>query len=66
MARKLNQEDANAIAALRLPGLYRLQEKRIYPQNNLSSHVLGFCDIDDRGLSGIEFVWDQALYSPRE
>jgi cell division protein FtsI (penicillin-binding protein 3)/stage V sporulation protein D (sporulation-specific penicillin-binding protein) len=65
VARKLNQEDANAIAALRLPGLYRLQEKkRIYPQNNLSSHVLGFCDIDDRGLSGIEFVWDQALYSP--
>lgn len=65
VARKVNQQEADAISALNLPGLYRIQEKkRIYPQNVLLSHVLGFCDIDDKGLSGTEFVWDQFLYSP--
>lgn len=28
--------------------------------------VLGFCDIDDRGLSGLEYLWDFLLYTPPE
>ncbi|WP_448807854.1 peptidoglycan D,D-transpeptidase FtsI family protein [Aminobacterium mobile] len=65
IARKISKEKADAIMALNLPGLYRLQEKkRLYPQNSLLAHAIGYCDIDDRGLAGIELVWDQILYSP--
>lgn len=37
---------------------------RKYTNNNLMSHVLGFCDTDNRGQAGIEQVWDNTLYNP--
>ncbi len=37
---------------------------RKYTNNNLMSHVLGFCDADNKGQAGIEQVWDNTLYNP--
>ena len=37
---------------------------RKYTNNSLMSHVLGFCDTDNKGQAGIEQVWDNTLYSP--
>ncbi len=37
---------------------------RKYTNNNLMSHVLGFCDADNKGQAGIEQVWDSTLYNP--
>ena len=37
---------------------------RKYTNQNLMSHVLGFCDINNRGQAGIEQAWDNTLYSP--
>ena len=37
---------------------------RKYTNEHLMSHVLGFCDADNRGLAGIEQKWDEMLYNP--
>ena len=65
LARKTDQKTAEAIRSLGLKGIYELHEKkRLYPNKSLLAHVIGFCDVDDKGLSGIELVWDRVLYSP--
>lgn len=65
LARKVDEETAAKIRTLNLKGIYEISEKkRLYPNRSLLSHVLGFCDVDDRGLSGIEMVWDKVLFSP--
>jgi cell division protein FtsI (penicillin-binding protein 3)/stage V sporulation protein D (sporulation-specific penicillin-binding protein) len=65
LARKVDEETAKKIRALNLKGIYEINEKkRLYPNKSLLAHVLGFCDVDDKGLSGIEMVWDKVLFSP--
>lgn len=65
LARKVEIETAEKIRALKLKGIYEIHEKkRFYPNKSLLSHVLGFCDVDDKGLSGIELIWDKVLFSP--
>jgi cell division protein FtsI (penicillin-binding protein 3)/stage V sporulation protein D (sporulation-specific penicillin-binding protein) len=49
----------------KVPGLFTIREsRRMYPHGELASHVIGFCDIDDYGLSGLEMAWNKVLYSP--
>jgi cell division protein FtsI (penicillin-binding protein 3) len=46
-----------------LDAIYLIPEaKRYYPQLSLAGQVLGFCNIDGRGLEGLEFQYDQQLY----
>jgi cell division protein FtsI (penicillin-binding protein 3) len=50
---------------LGVPGLgFRNETKRIYPMGSLAAHVLGFVDVDSRGLAGVEKYLDGpgALY----
>ncbi len=62
VARKLEHEQAERIAALKLPGLYSLKEpKRRYPNGALASHVLGFVGLDEVGLGGIEQAYDERV-----
>ncbi len=35
--------------------------KRFYPNDSLASNLLGFCNSDNKGISGIEERWDDAL-----
>ena len=37
---------------------------RKYTNQGLMSHVLGFCDNENRGQAGIEQAWDNTLYNP--
>lgn len=37
---------------------------RKYTNQNLMSHVLGFCDNENKGQAGIEQAWDNTLYNP--
>ena len=65
IARKVDETTASNLRKLELKGIYEITEKkRLYPNKSLLAHVLGFCDVDDKGLSGIEMVWDKILFSP--
>jgi cell division protein FtsI (penicillin-binding protein 3) len=45
-----------------IPGLYFERERRrFYPHGSLTAHSVGFTDIDDRGLSGVERSFDEVL-----
>ena len=37
---------------------------RKYTNQKLMSHVLGFCDADNKGQAGIEQRWDDTLFNP--
>jgi len=50
------------IKALNLPGIGFTREfKRFYPSGEVTSHLLGFTDIDDRGQEGLELMYDDQL-----
>lgn len=50
-----------------LPGFHFLKtEKRVYPDKNLLSHVIGGTDIDNVGIAGVEKVFDEVLCSSTE
>ena len=60
ISRKLPPEKAQAITALNLKGVYLQKEnQRFYPKRDLAAHVLGFVDMDEKGLGGIEYELDQ-------
>lgn len=54
--RKLSPEKARRVAALNLKGIYFQKEnQRFYPKRELAAHVLGYVDIDEKGLAGVEY-----------
>jgi cell division protein FtsI (penicillin-binding protein 3) len=60
--RNLTPRQQSAVIRLGLPGLYfQNEERRVYPQGRLTAHVIGFTDIDNRGLAGIEQSFDDVL-----
>src|SRR5882724_1700430 len=64
IARKLPQEKAERLAAMNLRGIYFQREGgRFYPKRELASHVLGYVDIDGKGLGGIEYALDENIRS---
>ena len=65
--RKLTSEKSEAITALNLKGVYTQPEnKRFYPKADLASHVLGFVDVDEKGLGGIEYALDNQIRGKSE
>src|SRR5579863_8858439 len=64
IARKLPPEKADRIAAMNLRGIYFQREGgRFYPKRQLAAHVLGYVDIDEKGLGGIEYSLDDRIRS---
>lgn len=62
LARKVDPQAGAELALLRRDGIATLEEpERLYPQGSLASHVLGFVDIDQRGLEGMELAYHGAL-----
>jgi cell division protein FtsI (penicillin-binding protein 3) len=67
IARKLPPEKADAISKLNLKGIYLQKEnQRFYPKRELAAHVLGFVDVDEKGLSGIERELDSEIRGKSE
>ncbi|MHB8500210.1 MAG: penicillin-binding protein [Candidatus Acidiferrales bacterium] len=67
ISRKLPPEKAEAITALNLKGIYLQKEnKRFYPKRDLAAHVLGFVDMDEKGLGGIEYELDTEIRGKSE
>ncbi|HUL10481.1 MAG TPA: penicillin-binding protein 2 [Candidatus Acidoferrum sp.] len=62
LKRGLTPGQRYAVNRLGIPGLYfQEEERRIYPQGRLAAHVVGFTDIDNHGLAGIEQAFDDVL-----
>ena len=62
LRRHLPPAEAARIEDLGIPGVASLREYgRYYPAGPITSHVLGFTDVDDRGQEGIEKAFDTHL-----
>lgn len=62
LARQLPPEQAERIMALAIPGLHVTREyRRFYPAGEVTSHIVGFTTIDDKGQEGLELGYDQLL-----
>ena len=60
--RRLTPQQHWEVNRLGIPGLeFRKTETRVYPQGPLVGHILGYTDVDNRGLSGVEKSFDEAL-----
>ncbi len=65
--RFLTDDEYNNLIKENIKGIYFKKEyKRFYPNNNLFSHTLGFTNIDNRGVEGIEKAFDNILVSEIE
>jgi cell division protein FtsI/penicillin-binding protein 2 len=65
VAHRLSQEQADAISAMKLPGVSIFKENwRFYPGNNLASHTIGFVGFQGNTLAGrygLERQYDSVL-----
>jgi cell division protein FtsI/penicillin-binding protein 2 len=60
--RKLTTKEALQLRKANLTGVYFLEEsKRFYPNLQSACHVLGSVDIDNKGLEGLELLYDNYL-----
>ncbi len=65
--RKLTPQQMWRVNALGLPGFsFQMEEKRVYPQGSLAAHVIGYVDVDGRGLGGVEHYFDDRLGNPAD
>jgi len=62
LERKLPERKIRKIKDQRLEGIGFVPEsERSYPNSALAAHILGFVDIDNNGLEGIEIYYDKEL-----
>ncbi|WP_413243512.1 peptidoglycan D,D-transpeptidase FtsI family protein [Pseudomonas sp.] len=62
LVRGLTPEKGQRVLDLKLPGVYAIEEfRRFYPGGEVTAHVVGFTDIDDRGREGMELAYEDWL-----
>lgn len=60
--RRVTPNEATRIRELDIPGIELTAEaRRYYPNRHLAAHLLGFADIDGRGIEGIELAYEDQL-----
>ena len=60
--RKVDPATARAVRDLQLEGIGFLTEnRRYYPQRELAAHVIGYVGLDNTGMSGIEYSFEDAM-----
>src|SRR5262249_23071331 len=65
--RKLTPVVAEAVESLNLKGVYLQEEnQRFYPKRDLAAHILGFVDVDEKGLGGVEHEYDNLIRGKAE
>ena len=64
LERGLTPKERQAVFDLGLPGLaFRKEPKRVYPRENLASHMVGFTNVDMQGVAGAERAFNDELTS---
>ncbi len=62
LAKKLSPETVQRIDDMNLKGVFFQKEnRRVYPQHELLAHVLGYVDVDEKGIGGIEHELDKQI-----
>ncbi|NYT69057.1 peptidoglycan D,D-transpeptidase FtsI family protein [Pusillimonas noertemannii] len=60
--RQVSVELADRIKALKIPGIHQQAEvRRFYPEGGMTAHVLGFTNIEDKGIEGVELTFNEEL-----
>lgn len=60
--RDITPKQQQDVHRLGLPGVgFRVASQRVYPNGNVAAHVLGYVDVDNQGIAGIEKTMDDAL-----
>ena len=62
LRRNLTPTQQFEINRLGIPGFdFEVEERRVYPHGRLAGHIVGFTNIDNAGLAGIEQSMDSAI-----
>ncbi len=62
LRRRLPEETARAVEALAIPGLgFETEPKRLYTNDTIAAHALGFVNDDGVGQYGVEGAYDRRL-----
>src|SRR5690606_22664941 len=62
LKRKISPLQSRELDKLALPGIGRQPDsKRVYPNLELAAHVLGFVGVDNDGLGGLEYYFNEEL-----
>lgn len=60
--RQVDNDVAKKVKALNITGLYYLDDsKREYPNGSVGGQIIGLCDIDGNGLTGLELYYNSVL-----
>src|SRR5271169_6576757 len=60
LAKKLSPETVQRIEDMNLRGVFFQKEnRRVYPQRQLAAHILGYVDVDEKGIGGVEYTFDK-------
>ena len=60
--RRLSDSESAAIRKAKLPGIYfQKEDRRFYPQRELAAHVLGYVNIDEEGMGGLEYRFNESV-----
>ncbi|MBI1210643.1 MAG: penicillin-binding protein 2 [Alphaproteobacteria bacterium] len=63
--RGLTAREHDQVHDLGIPGLYfREEPRRVYPNGRSAAHVLGYVNVDNHGLAGIERGLDEKITDP--
>ncbi|MDL2209215.1 PASTA domain-containing protein [Desulfovibrio sp. OttesenSCG-928-O18] len=61
-ARKVGPRAVEAIQAANLSGIYLQKEyERVYPFKHLAGQLVGFADVDEKGIEGLELAFNDTL-----
>ncbi len=62
LRRQVEAPVLDAVKALNLPGVHQVREfKRKYPEGEAAAQLVGFTDIEDKGIAGIEVAFQKEL-----
>jgi len=62
LARKVAPETVQRVQDMNLRGVFFQKEyRRVYPQHELAAHAMGYVNVDEKGLGGIELSLDSLI-----
>lgn len=62
LRRQVSLDTAQAVEALKVPGVHQQAEmRRYYPEAEGTAHLLGFTNIEDEGQEGVELAFERLL-----